>query len=230
MGEHNYLGIGLYTIPEAARIVHVSPARLRRWLQGYKFQGRSAEPVLHRELPELEEHGVVTFLDLVGLILVSHFRSKGVSLQAIRENARIASERLHTDHPFAVKRFHLLGKELIAETVARDTAHGPRRLYEDLRKSQLILDQVAESFFGNLHYEGDLARQYWPLGKDRRVVLDPTRAFGQPADPTTGVPTHVLYGMYKAGESAEDVARSFHVDLEAVHSAIEYEQSLAQAA
>ncbi len=28
-------GIGLYTFPEAARLVGVRPGALRRWLQGY---------------------------------------------------------------------------------------------------------------------------------------------------------------------------------------------------
>jgi uncharacterized protein (DUF433 family) len=230
MEAHKYLGVGLYTIPEAARIVRVPPARLRRWLQGYKYRDRVAEPVVHRRLPELRDYGVLTFLDLVELLLVARYREQGVSLQIIRENAKIVSHRVKSHHPFAVERFHRIGHDLIAETAARDPQSRPPRLYEDLRKHQLVLFEVAEAFIDRLEYRDNLARQYWPLGKDRKVVLDPAKAFGQPTDPETAVPTHVLNGPYRAGDSAEEVARSFNVDLDAVHAAIEYEQLLAQTA
>lgn len=230
MEAQKYLGVGLYTIPEAARIVGVSPARLRRWLQGYKYRDRISEPVIHRRLPELRDYGVLTFLDLVELLLVSQYRKKGVSLHVIRENAKIVSDRVKADHPFAVERFHRIGHDLIAATAARDPHFQPQRIYEDLRKNQLVLFEVAEAFIDHLEYSGNLARQYWPLGKGRKVVLDPARAFGQPTDPDTSVPTHALYGMFRAGDSAEDVARSFKVNLDAVYAAIEYEQLLAQTA
>jgi uncharacterized protein (DUF433 family) len=72
-------------------------------------------------------------------------------------------------------------------------------------------------------------RHYWPLGKHRPVVLDPARSFGHPIDAVSGVPARVLYDMYQAGESAEEVGRWFRVEPDAVRAAIEYEQSLATA-
>jgi uncharacterized protein (DUF433 family) len=226
-----YVGVGLYTVPEAARLLGVSAGKLRRWAQGYKLAGhRRSEPVLRREYPELAELGVLTFLDLIELYLVVRFRQQGVSMQTIKRNAQVAAERFHTNHPFAVKRFHASGKDLIAETERREPGRAAQRVYEDLLKSQLVLDQVAESFFKNLEYEGELAREYWPLGRNRPVVLDPARSFGQPMDPETGVTTRTLCDMHQAGESVEEVARWFHVKPEAVLAAVEYEQSLTRAA
>ncbi len=46
----NLVGIGLYTIPEAARLTKVPNRNVRRWLRGYstQFQGapRRVPPVL----------------------------------------------------------------------------------------------------------------------------------------------------------------------------------------
>lgn len=231
MGAWDYLGVGLYTIPGAARLLQVSAGKLCRWAQGYTFAGgKQSPPVVQRQFPELKEIGVLTFLDLIELYLVIRFRQEGVSMRTIRENARIAADRYHAKHPFAVRRFHVNGRALIEETEQQVPNQAPRRLYEDLQKSQLVLDQVAESFFRNLEYDDDLASRYWPLGQGRSVVLDPTRSFGKPIDAKTGVPTRVLYEMSRAGETAEAIAQWYGVGLEAVHTAVEYEQSLAKAA
>jgi uncharacterized protein (DUF433 family) len=48
----------------------------------------------------------------------------------------------------------------------------------------------------------------------------------RPIDSASGVPTSALYGLYRAGESVEDVACWYEVTPEAVRAAIEYEQSL----
>jgi uncharacterized protein (DUF433 family) len=185
---------------------------------------------VQQQLPELKEAGVLTFLDFVELFLVARWRQAGVSMQTIRRNARLAKDRFETNHPFAVKRFHVSGRELIAETVRELPGQPPQRLYEELQKSQLVLDRVIESFFTKLDYEGDLPRQYWPAGPGGLVVLNPDRSFGKPIDPQTGVPTRVLYEMHAAGESVEGIARWYRVTPEAVVAAVEFEKSLPQAA
>ena len=37
MEGRGYLGIGLYTIPEVARMLGVSSQNLRRWAYGYRY-------------------------------------------------------------------------------------------------------------------------------------------------------------------------------------------------
>ena len=48
------LGIGLYTLPEAARILRTRPQKLSRWADGYPFvsnkERRVAEPIIQRDL------------------------------------------------------------------------------------------------------------------------------------------------------------------------------------
>jgi hypothetical protein len=126
-------------------------------------------------LPELKEKGVLTFLDLIELFLVSRFRQQGVSMPAIRETRKIA----------ATGRFHANGRALIEEKERRIPGRASQRVYEDLQRSQWVLAEVAESLIQKLDYTGDLARRYWPLGTERHVVLDPARSFGKPIDAKT---------------------------------------------
>jgi hypothetical protein len=62
--------------------------------------------------------------------------------------------------------------------------------------------------------------------KVHRVVLIP-RAFGQPTDPISVVPTVVLAGTCAAGEPVEEGAQWYWADREAIRDAIGYEETLA---
>jgi uncharacterized protein (DUF433 family) len=228
MVDSRYVGIGLYTLPEVARMLSVPSPKLRRWARGYRYgQGRFSDPLFEHEFPELTESGVLTFMDLIELSLVVGFLEAGMSMRRIRAAAKRAREQFQTRYPFATRKFHTDGRRIFAET---DLPDRRGRAYEEYPSGQQVFDHITPPFFKKLDYEADMIRAYWPLGKDRPVVLNPARAFGQPIDPRSGVPTRVLYAMHQAGESAEAVADWFEIEPEAVRSAIEYEQELAQAA
>jgi len=229
---HRYLGIGLYTVPEAAHLLGVPTAKLRRWAEGYTFaRGRYSAPLLRRDYPELATRRILTFQDLIELSLVARFRQAGVTMATIRKAAQSAAEQFNTNHPFAVKSFRTDGYRLFAEIENQHNGKGAgQRLYQELPTRQYVLAEVTEPFFKKLDYEGDLVRHYWPMGKEQSVVLDPARSFGQPIDAGSGVPTRVLYGAHQAGDRIEEIAHWFRVEPEAVRAAIEYEQSLAKPA
>ncbi len=101
-------------------------------------------------------------------------------------------------------------------------------MVEDLKKGQYVFDQIVRPFFRKLEYRGaNEAMRYWPLEPKGRVVLDPDRHFGKPIDAQTGVPTKSLYEAVKAGEEPVVVAAWFHVPIDAVTSAVQFEQSRA---
>jgi len=56
-------GKGLYTIPEAARIVHADRRSVRRWLLGYKLSEKRpfSLPVLPGEVLNLDGEQIVLF-------------------------------------------------------------------------------------------------------------------------------------------------------------------------
>jgi uncharacterized protein (DUF433 family)/DNA-binding transcriptional MerR regulator len=221
-----YVGVGLYSIPEAARLVGVPAATLRRWVP----RDSSVSPLipgphgalLDREPPPAASR-MVTFADLMELHLTNLFRRRGVTLPTIRAIARQAARELNTDHPLAAEQFQTRAPLLIAAMA--EATPSSARLFRELSRLQRGLDEIAAPFFQKLEYESGQAHRYWPLGKHRPVVLDPSRSFGKPIDSGSGVPTSVLYGLYRAGEPIERVAGWYEVDPEAVRAAVEYEQS-----
>jgi uncharacterized protein (DUF433 family) len=228
MNPSPYVGVGLYSFPEAARIIGVNPPKLRRWVSAYRRTDRGAEylgrPVISRHFKG-EEH-VLTFLELIELLFVKLFRTEGVSMAVIRKAAEEAARRFGTPYPFAVKRLDTDGKRIFATLKERSCEE---RVVVELGKGQLVIDTVARPFFRKIEYQGaGDALRFWPLDRAGRVVLDPGRAFGQPIDAETGVPTRTLYDAVIAGsgQSPEIVARWFGVPLDAVQAAVDYERSL----
>jgi len=149
MEAHGYLGVGLYTLTDAARLLGVPAGKLRRWAQGYTFAGgRNAEPLFRRDYRELAEQGILTFQDLIELFLVNRFRQAGVGMPTIRKTAQWAAAQFRTNHPFAVKQFHTDGYRLFAEMETHQGGQGvSRRVIQELPACQYVLDQVTEPFF-----------------------------------------------------------------------------------
>lgn len=69
-GESEWLGVGLYTAAEGARLLDLPAARVRRWLGGYRTAGREHPRLWQPQLPRLDDRIGLGFLDLMQLRLV----------------------------------------------------------------------------------------------------------------------------------------------------------------
>lgn len=218
------LGTGVYTYAEAARLLQVKSARVRRWAQGYcaRRRGREIrkEPILRSDAARL---GVVTFADLVELMFVKCFISLGVPLAEVVAAAERLALELDTPYPFACKRLETDGRQLLE-------AFGPG--YRNPATLQIVF-AFASELFKDVDFDPDtcLAERWWPLGRDRKIVVDRHRSFGAPIVEERSIRTDVLYATYKAEErDAELVAEWYRVPKEAVLAAVEFEEEWLKAA
>ncbi|HEY8597188.1 MAG TPA: hypothetical protein VIL85_02085 [Thermomicrobiales bacterium] len=224
----DYLGVGFYSYTDAARIIGIPPAKLRRWVRDYVYYIRALRsnqrPLVVRRF-DPQDH-VLSFLELIELLFVSLFRQEGLSLRVIREAAEIASLWFSTDYPFAIKQFNTDGQHIFA-TLADEADSS--EIMAELGKGQLAFPMVIEPFLRKIDYRADnLAQAFWPLGRQERVVIDPERSFGKPIDAEMGVPTSTLYSAFRAEgpDSISRVARWYEVPVAAVEGAITFERAL----
>jgi uncharacterized protein (DUF433 family) len=223
------LGVGLYSIPEAACLAQVPAASIRRWLFGYSYQRddqrHELPPVVTHEIEAGSRYRFVTFHDLIEIQFVHAFRVHGVSWKHLRLASAKARNLLHTSHPFSTQQFSTDGREIFAEI-----AHGTsERALLSLAREQYVFRAVIQpSLRAALEYQnGDLAR-WWPLGpRNKTIVVDPDRQFGRPIVAGAGVPTAVLARASRAYGSASRVAAWFDVHPKAVRAAVAFEQRLA---
>ena len=221
--QSQYIGCGLYTFGQAARLLRVDAPTLRYWIG----ERKGIESVIHRELSN--EH-VLTFAELMELHFVKMFRDEKVSFQTIRKAAKAASAKYGSEYPFTVRQFDTDGKSIFATLKSKET---DKVLIEDLEKGQLVFKTVIRPLFRRLDYRTtDQVGRYWPLRtssrRDGRIVLDPERRFGQPIDSATGVPTYAIRQAVTAGNGQDvtTVAKWFDIPVEAVKAAMKFEKSL----
>ena len=224
----NLLLTGIYTVPDATRLTGVSPWRIRRWLRGYEFRvkhGRHrSEPVWQGQLEPIDHSMAVGFLDLVELRCVDAFLRAGVGWKTLRLAHSHAQAVLKLTHPFCTNQFKVAGREIILE-LPQDDAEP--QLWE-IAGNQRVFDRITRPFMKDLVFaQGALPTQWWPMGTNRLVVLDPRRSFGQPIVSRNGVPTIILDRSVKAAGSVREVAAWYEVDRAEVHDAVEFEEQLA---
>ena len=226
------MGLGVYSVPEAARLTGVSPSRIRRWLQGYSYTSGGASrtsPPLWRQQIASEDSLILSFRDMLEVRFIDAFRRHGVSWKSIRVAAECAAEIIHDSYPFSTRRFKTDGRSIFAEIVQET---GDESLL-DLVKSQYEFKSIVDPFlFEGLEFSalGIEPVRWWPLGTDRRVVIDPERSFGQPIVDPESVPTLILARAFKAEKSIQAVARWYEVDPRSVEDAVEFEAQHAKAA
>jgi uncharacterized protein (DUF433 family) len=222
------VGVGIYTVKEAARLVGANAITVSRWLRGYRFptkwsgQGQSP-PLFHTELPEVEGKLAIGFLDLIELLFIKAFRSEGVSLPTIRLAARKAAKKWKNDHPFCLKRFATDGRTIFA-TVA-DGLDKDQVL--ELTRSQLGFKSILNPYLKNMDYSKLGVDRWWPLGKDKVVFLDPRIAFGKPVVTAHNVPTESIWDAVRVNRSLSEVAKWFDLPVSEVQAAVDFEMSRA---
>jgi len=227
-GTNELLGIGIYSVPEAARLSGVSSARIRRWVRGYSFRSsgslRKSPPVFRPQLRPAEDGELALgFLDLIEVRFVNAFLTHGVSWPVIRRAESRASKLFGTHHPFATKRFKTDGRKIFA-TLRDESSTAADSALLDLADNQLAFNRLISPYLVGLEFEHDTAARWRPLGSKTRVVIDPQRSFGQPVTDPEGVPTAVVAAAYQAEGSEEVVAKTYRLDLRSVRDAVEFEQ------
>ena len=218
----------LYPLAYAAMLAGLDAATARRWTRGYSYtykgeQKRSA-PVLHLSLRPAADGADLTFEELLTLRLVRAFREKGLGLPTIKKAARIATARYQIGNPFVTKAFRSDGRTVFIElTQSGQVQGGERVLVEALTGQQQFRDVVEPSLFKDVVFVGDFPGQWFPLGKDKPVVIRPDRAFGAPHVEDTGVRTDVIADAVAAegGDNAavRSVASWFGLTEEQVRAA-----------
>jgi hypothetical protein len=223
------IGIGLYTPFEAGRLVDVPAAKITRWLKGHEGK-RWYEPLWLSQV-ELDDGRVyLGFRDLMEIRVADLFIRAGISPQRVRAAIQMARDEFGLDHPLSTRRFRTDGKDIFLEIMEHAEDGQVRRKLLNTFRKQFAFSEFVEPSFKGVEFDADGIPALWrPTGRRSFIVLDPHRAFGQPIDEESSVPTAVLAAAAE-NEGVEGAAVSFHVRRRSVQQAVEFEKSLRRAA
>lgn len=222
-----FLGLGCYSVADAARLLRMPALNIRRWLAGYSYarggERHYVQPLWVPDLPRFQDRIELSFRDLIELRFVHAFTEAGLGLLAIRNCLEYAREVIESDRPFLTSRFRTDGRTIFLESTSK--LEGDQAVL-DLKRRQYAFKQVLEKSFKDLDLEDSEVARWRPFkGKDS-IVIDPERSFGKPIAAAFGVPTVALADAVAAEESVERVSAQYEVSVEVVRDAVRFESEL----
>jgi len=221
----NLLSKGIYSIPQASKLLDVSPERLRFWVCGRRTM--QASPIIKSELEPIDHQIALSFINLIEIKFINAFSKYGVKVRSIRYMAEEARRVLDHPHPFATDMiFRTDGRKIFIETAEKT---GDKKLYDLKGKNWGIYDILMDALKKDVIYgPSGLAERWYPRREAApNIIVHPKVAFGQPALEESGVPSEALYDSYVAeDEDVDSVARWYAVPAKQVKEAVNFQIKL----
>ena len=202
-----------YRVSDAAYYAAISPQTVANW--------HYRQAALGAALPGREHRRPLSYLQLVEVAIVAVFRKFGVPLNSIRRTREYMAQSFKSEYPFAEYKFKTDGYHLLMDLLEFEPIWDFRKLIVADKGGQLGWERMMEDKLYEFDYEYDLAIRWHVAGRQSPVIIDPRIAFGAPT--IEGIPTWVLKGRWKAGESIEDIEVDFKLSQEGVKYALEFE-------
>ena len=209
------LGIGLYSVPDVARILNLELPFVRRWLREYWENKFKAGKKIYSTWGSGRDK-TVHFYTLIEFYVFYQLRKQKLSAQSIAKSHEIIAEELNSQFPFATSTILTDGKKILYKIDDDIIVNADKS--KQLNFSTIIKEFCQQIDFGKDH----LALRYWPLGKQRNIIVDPHHQLGQPTIKNTNILAETLYRMYIAGEKVNFIASLYNVLESDVKDSIEF--------
>lgn len=207
------LGYGIYTIPDAAFILGLPASKVRRWMNEFWDQR------IGKEIDERYSWGegrdkATNFYTLIEFYVFYQLREMNISTKKILSVHKEMREMLDTPYPFASAKVLTDGKSILFKMEDETIVHADR-------SRQIALKEIIESFCKKIEFSSsDMADRFYPIGKDKHIIVDPHHQFGQPIIEDTSILAETVYDFYKAGETVQFLIKLYNLSEVEVMDAI----------
>ena len=173
------------------------------------------------DLPIIADRAAISFVELVEILVVSAFLSRGLPMRTIRKARRRAASKLETDHPFAYKRFKTDGRGIFIELAEESDTYRP---LIELSAGQYGFPQILNRYLEQIDFDVEtlMAERWWPLGRGKPIVLDPKVAFGSPVIAETRIPVSAIMDALGTGETRKSICQWYRIGSKDVAAAIAF--------
>jgi uncharacterized protein (DUF433 family) len=171
--------------------------------------------------PEPKGPVALSFLELAELTVVAKFRRGSghrIPLWRLRDAHLFARQRLGLDYPFASGKLKVEGGHIMHEFEGEHP--GPGKLAIDIGGA-FVLPIEFNDALDMFDFAADgTAVKWYPIGKDRPVVIDPEHAAGQMTILGRNVRVTVIRERWDAGWEIPDIADDFSLSAREVEAAL----------
>lgn len=207
----------VYTTAEAARYAETSSATASRWLRGYSYPTLGGPHDSAAIVGQDVAAPLLSFYDLVEVAMVAAARKANVSIKDIREALATANELYGLDRPMITERWKVAGRQIFTEEGAE------LKRYVNLSRHGQIAWRHIEDVLRELDYDHELVARFYPAGRERPIIIDPTVSFGQPYVLEKGVRTGVVAARFGTGDGIQEIASDLLISVGEVEAALRFE-------
>ena len=202
-----------YQVRDAARYSGTAPQTVSYW----RYRGGELGPAL----PGRVKRQPLSYLDLIEVAFVATFRGLGVPLQRIRKARAYAAQVLNSEYPFAEYKWLTEGHHVMLDLCELEDDATIDSLVVGDSSGQITWEEIVGERFAQFDYEQDLALIWHVRGRSNPVTIDPRISFGAPT--VGGIPTWVLGGRWRAGESISDIQDDLGLSEEEISHGLDFE-------
>lgn len=211
------IGIGAYTPAEIAKILRLPVDKVRRWIKDY-WDGKLGEAYALKYSWKTDGSRAVGFRTLIEFYVMMQLAEAGVRPNRVLQAHQELSNWYDNAFPFALKE--------VLENIKTDAKHiyfhkdGDTIALDGTRQLNMDFIQV---FFTRLDFdEQHLASRFWPLGRDKSIVIDPERKLGHPVINDSNIYPETLQQHRLSGDPVPYIAYIYDLTEQQVQDALEY--------
>lgn len=217
-----------YPVSEVARILNLPVATVKAWCFGQAYHLASGSPKRFKSViqPADSNARLLSFANLCELHVLSAIRRRHkISLSKVRDSISYLRTQLGTDRPLIDKQFKTNGVDLFVEH-ASHLLNVSKQGQEALRGDFAVaLARIERDRSGMPIRLFPFSRSTTPDAKQpKSIVIDPRLSFGRPVLSDVAVPTEVIVGRFRAGDTLVEMAKDYGVDEEEIEEALRFEQ------
>jgi uncharacterized protein (DUF433 family) len=203
---------GLLDIADAARFLGIHRATVQRWARSSALGG----PLLH-VISVAPQRAQVTFIAMVEAHVLEALRQAGVRPDRLRPALRRLAAEFGREYVLVAPNLATDGIDVLWDFSRTSEGQG---LMEG-RTGQLVMREIVEDYLKYVTWAQDGYPRMLELRhcQPSKVVIDPSRAFGQPIFEGTRTRVRDVAGMLAAGEDPQVVADEHGVSIDEVRTA-----------
>ena len=212
----------MFAVPEAARLLELSPSTLTYWLEGGVRRGRTYQPIIRENSTGSR---LVTWGEYVeGALLRKYRKNHNVPMAELR--TFIDHVRQSTGVPYPLAHEHPFvgaGRRLLMK--AQEAAGLPEEYWLVAGAGrEPLLTPPSDAYFVRVEWDEDIASGWNPSADERSPVrMRPDERFGLPS--VGGVKTEVIWEHLESEDTFEEVASEFDLTVDEVRWAHAFETS-----
>ena len=215
-----------YSFLEGGRYIGMPPATLRYWVLGHPSSHREGsvafEPLIRAPAGA---NGRISFNNLVEAHVLRALRTvHGVTMTAVRNAVTYAEKALEIDRLMLSDELRASGRDVFLDRIGE--------LINLSRSGQLALRQLLADSLKRVERDAHALPirlyPFLPPGRpkdERAIVIDPQVSFGRPTVAGSGISTVALVDRIDAGETVEDLAKDYGLQVAQIGDAVLYERA-----